>query len=501
MSDRATLGTAARAPEPPLSWRDATVARASFVIGGMWGRRAAGVGQRWTPLRVVLALASLTLVLAYVQKSPCADGNWVGNKQYTHTCYSDVVPLWSAERLDVGNVPYRDNAVEYPVLVGAFMWLTAGLTNAGHHLLSSVSYIELFGGLTCLLLAACGLAAVAGTVGAAGRRPYDAALFAVSPLLVFHAFSNWDLLAMAFASCALWAWARQKPVAAGVLIGLGAAAKLYPVFLLVPILVLAMRTGRYRQALWCTASAAIAWVAVNLPAGWAYYSGWRKFYAFSATRDTEASTFWYMGHYLATVGFHTGYPSGWSPSGAAVAFALIAALGLVAWFGLAAPTRPRLAQLAFLSVLAFLLTTKVWSPQYSIWLLPLAALARPRWRLNLAWQFSEIAVWIATLLLLLGYNDVNRGIDYGWLMLVLLIRDGILLTLAGLVVYEMWHPEADVVRAGGLDDPGGGVYDAAPDLVRFAGWNKRLDTGEAGPDQADLDQGEPDQAETRAWRR
>ena len=39
----------------------------------------------------------------------------------------------------------------------------------------------------------------------ARTRPYDAALFALSPLLVFHAFSNWDLLAMALASCALWA--------------------------------------------------------------------------------------------------------------------------------------------------------------------------------------------------------------------------------------------------------------------------------------------------------
>ena len=35
----------------------------------------------------------------------------------------------------------------------------------------------------------------------ARRRPYDAAIFALSPLLVFHAFSNWDLLAMALASC------------------------------------------------------------------------------------------------------------------------------------------------------------------------------------------------------------------------------------------------------------------------------------------------------------
>ena len=41
-----------------------------------------------------------------------------GSKQYTHACYTDIIPLWSDERLDVGNVPYRDNGVEYPALVG-----------------------------------------------------------------------------------------------------------------------------------------------------------------------------------------------------------------------------------------------------------------------------------------------------------------------------------------------------------------------------------------------
>ena len=65
-------------------------------------------------------------------------GEWTGNKQYTHFCYSDVVPLWSAERLDVGGVPYRDTTVEYPVLTGGFMWLTAGLTRGVHALAPGV---------------------------------------------------------------------------------------------------------------------------------------------------------------------------------------------------------------------------------------------------------------------------------------------------------------------------------------------------------------------------
>ena len=47
---------------------------------------------------------------------------------------------------------------------------------------------------------------------------------------------------------------------------------------------------------------------------------------------------------------------------------------------------------------AFLIVNKVYSPQYVIWLLPLAVLARPRWRDMLIWQACEIfyffAVWM-----------------------------------------------------------------------------------------------------------
>ncbi|MGV7835601.1 hypothetical protein PJM48_29075, partial [Mycobacterium kansasii] len=44
----------------------------------------------------------------------------------------------------------------------------------------------------------------------------------------------------------------------------------------------------------------------------------------------------------------------------------------IGYVALTAPRRPRVAQLAFLVVAVFLLTNKVWSPQFSLWLVPLA---------------------------------------------------------------------------------------------------------------------------------
>ena len=51
-------------------------------------------------------------------------------RQYTHLCYSDVIPLYYTEKLNEGAVPYVDHPVEYPVLTGAFMGVAAALAKA-----------------------------------------------------------------------------------------------------------------------------------------------------------------------------------------------------------------------------------------------------------------------------------------------------------------------------------------------------------------------------------
>ena len=59
----------------------------------------------------------------------------------------------------------------------------------------------------------------------------------------------------------------------------------------------------------------------------------------------------------------------------------------------------------------------------------------------------EIAVWIVTLQLLLHLdaNNTAHGPDYGWLTLILLARDGLLIAIAALVIRDMWaKPPIDV---------------------------------------------------------
>ena len=452
-------------PDGP-SWHDPTVARASEIVGGPIGRYAAS-SRTFSVLAILLLLGSFTLLCAFAEKSPCASGDWTNYTQYSHACYSDILPMWDAEGLSQHQVPYRDHAVEYPVLTGAAMWVAAEVTyhvSSWRHV-SSGHQGELFNFVTDLGLCLCALMIVYFAMGTNRGRPWDAALFAVSPLLVFHAFSNWDLLAMMFAAWAMWAWSRERPALAGVMIGLGTAAKLYPALLLVALIPLAIRTGQRQPVLRTIGSAALAWAVVNVPIAMLWPHGWWEFFHFNQTRGTEWDTFWGMGYAL----FHHGNFASWVPPGVLVGVVVLLAESGVAWLALAAPTRPRVAQVVLLAVAVFLLTSKIWSRQYSLWLVPLVALARPRWRMSLLWQSSEILVWVVFLLFLEGMARPNHAIYYGWFAFIVIVRDAFLIAILALVGWEMWHPEADVVRADGADDPSGGVFDRAADVFSLSG--------------------------------
>src|SRR5256886_8151741 len=100
---------------------------------------------------------------------------------------------------------------------------------------------------------------------------------------------------------------------------------------------------------------------------------------------------------------------------------LIVACAAIAVLALAAPRRPRLPQLSFLVLAAFLMTNKIWSPQYVVWLVPLAVLARPRLWPYLLWQLAEVAYFFGIWGYLIfvysagGYQVTGyQGISSGW---------------------------------------------------------------------------------------
>ena len=114
----------------------------------------------------------------------------------------------------------------------------------------------------------------------------------------------------------------------------------------------------------------------------------------------------------------------------------------IAVLALWAPRRPRLAQLALLVVALFVLTNKVYSPQYVLWLIPLAALARPKWRDFLIWQACEVVYFIGIWLYLAytGSGDKHQGLPPEGYQLVILVHLLGTLYLCAMVVRDALLP-------------------------------------------------------------
>lgn len=430
---------------------------ASTAIGGPVGRHAwLGARRSLAPALLLLGLACLTLSAGWLQKAPCRVHPWRAEYQYTRMCYSDVFALYFSEGLVDGKTPYADHPVEYPVVIGGLM--QAGSKLAG--LWPQPERPRRFFDVTALMLAGCGLVVVATTIGLAGRRrPWDAAMVALAPVLVLHAYTNWDLAAAALTGLGLLAWARGRPTWAGVWLGLGTATKLYPVLLLVPLFLLCLRVRRFAEFRRTVTAAALAWLVVDLPIWVAYPSAFGRFYSLNQTRGADWDSIWFALQYLRGQPLDPNLATGATPGvlNAVVAVAFLAALAGIGWLALRAPARPRLAQLAFLTLVAFLISNKVFSPQYSIWLLPLAVLARPRWRAFLAWQASEVFLLFLRFYFFVGQDKPGTGVPTGLFLTGVLLRDVALAVLAGLVVRDILVPDGDVVRRSGYDDPAGGV--------------------------------------------
>lgn len=345
------------------------------------GRRAADP-RLVVVLVIAVCLAALTL--GWWSKARClTDGVWAGGEQYRAACYTDVFPLWFAHGLDSGDLPYWDQPVEYPVLTGAQMALAAGIAPWLVPAAPAVGFYH----ATALLAGLAGLGTLAG-LWAAGLPPRRLLWWAAAPPLVLYAFMNWDLVPVLALVLAVVLHRRGRDLAAGVAVGLGAAAKLFPA-LLAPLVVAArLAQGRRRDAALHLAGAAGAWLAVNLPVAVGAPRGWWRFVELNQQRPPDWDSLWFLVERLRDDAFAVA-----TVNAASLALFLAGGVALVV-IGARRRAPERWWELALPLLCWFLLTNKVYSPQFSLWIVPLAAAALPRFPPFAAFIVADTAVFL-----------------------------------------------------------------------------------------------------------
>ncbi|WP_457254474.1 glycosyltransferase 87 family protein [Pedococcus sp. P5_B7] len=402
------------------------------VAGGPLGRHVSARAVSWAATVVPLLVATAaTMALSVAERTHCIQKGWVGSDQFWHACFSDLPALYQLGNLDHGLAAYvggEGARADHPVLTGAVMAWVGGLVPNGAFLDQTRWYFALW----ALLGTALAIAVVYLTAASRPLHVTDAAQVAFSPVLLLTAMLSPDLFGVALASAGIWAWSRRRPVAAGVLLGLGVTARTYPLLILLALVLLGLRSGRLEAVRRTLGAAAGAVAVVLLP----FLVGSNPT---AILRSTQV--WWDSAAGLGSPWMIPQLVSHPLPTGATTLLAvvgLLVACAVGAVFALSTPRRPSVAEVAFVLVALALLTGKAFPVQASLWLLPLLALCGVRWRDHLLWAAAESLHFVTVWLYVGGLSKPDRGLPPGWYAVFLVIR----VAAVGYLVWRVWHTAA-----------------------------------------------------------
>jgi uncharacterized membrane protein len=331
-------------------------------------------------VRTLVVLAIFASLLSFAKFSHCENTGWATPGQYIHACYSDLPALYGSRGLDKNAWPFTsdDNSVEYPVVTAMVMYVTSFVAN------SPVSYFNVNIFFLILLF-------VATVLLVRKIRPEFAYLVPVAPAMIASLYINWDLWAIATMILAIYWFDRKQYLHSSLVMGVSISTKFLPIFLLIPIAFILWRDAKVRELVKYVAVVAGTWIAINVPFALTTPTGWWRFYKLNLERGADWGSFWLA---LQQLGFsltNLNYLS---------ILLLLIALTTVALLLFELKYTPTLATVAFIVLASVMLASKVYSPQYVLWLTPLAAIALTNKKDLHAfwlWQATEliyhVAIW------------------------------------------------------------------------------------------------------------
>ena len=306
-------------------------------------------------VRTFVVLALFASLISFAKFSHCENSGWATPDQYIHACYSDLPALFGTRGLDNNAWPYAsdENSVEYPVLTGVVMYATSFIAN------SPVSYFNL--NIFFLVLLFLAIVLIVRKI-----RPEFAYLLPVAPAMIACLYINWDLWAIASMMLAIYWFDRKQFTNSALLMAISISTKFLPIFLLIPIAFILWRDNKVKEAIKYMAVVAGTWIAINAPFALTTPTGWWRFYKLNLERGADWGSVWLALQQLGINFTNLNYLS---------ILLLLIALTSIAILLFELKYTPTLASVAFLVLASVMVASKVYSPQYVLWLTPLAAIA------------------------------------------------------------------------------------------------------------------------------
>jgi uncharacterized membrane protein len=373
------------------------------------------------PLATLIFLALLATLLGIFKFSSCEGNGWATPAQYIHACYSDIPALYGERDLDKDQWSYSSttDAVEYPVLTGTVMWIFALATPAGENEIRNYYRINIAFLAALFIL----IAVIVYRI-----RPRFAYLATLAPAAIGSLYINWDLWAIASMMLSIYWFDQKKYKHSAIAIGISISTKFLPVFLLLPIVLILWRRNQVKELIRYIAIAVATFAAINLPVLLTTPEGWLRFYELNFDRGQDWGSLWYA---LTSLGVNLGNTN---------FFAILALLVSVLFISLLIfSTREilTLADVSFIVLALVMIASKVYSPQYVLWLVPLAAIAlsnRKDLHAFWMWQIAEVIYHVAIWQHLATVTGAKFGLPLGGYALITLIRILACLYLVGVLV-------------------------------------------------------------------
>lgn len=327
--------------------------------------------------------------------------------------YSDIVAFF--DKATAPGFPYIDKLIEYPVLTGLFIQLAGylGVTKTGYFIVSALFLLVLALSTTYLLLRINRFNSLVSSLPVnyklprppsqvelarrCGRATTNFPLWAywlLAPSMFFFSIFNWDFIPIFFVILAFYLFQKEKFNWSAASLAAGFSAKFFPIIYLPFLLWKIEGWGRRVKAL---ASFVAGATILNIFFIIKNFDGWYYFFELNATRNSNFDSIWTLARFI--------FPSLAVSHINILSFALFAIAYILIFWKL---KKEHFFKLCFAATLAFLLFSKVFSPQYILWPLPFFVLSFPppweggglRWGMGYSFyslEFSNLASFFISL--------------------------------------------------------------------------------------------------------